>query len=141
MKLMESVSRAFILKTDTAVQWLRTELQAARVRIPLTDSCLLELVREADAATLRDVSEARQPYVNRLRQQLVAQADFIRCWTGSDERLVGEDEQSVQAAVRIARKYALPRRWKLSEPTVVEYRRTRPSYWHWTDEMDSDAVA
>jgi hypothetical protein len=50
------------------------------------------------------------------------------------------DEETLQALVRIARKYALPRRWKLSEPVVVEYRRTRPSDWHWTDDLDSDAV-
>jgi hypothetical protein len=28
----------------------------------------------------------------------------------------------------------------LSEPVVVEYRRMRPSYWQWTDDIDTGAV-
>jgi len=52
-----------------------------------------------------------------------------------------QDEETLQELVRIARAYALPRRWKLSDPVVVEYRRKRPSYLQWTDELDSDVVA
>jgi hypothetical protein len=75
-----------------------------------------------------------------LHRQLAVRARFVQRWTGSDETIAEQDEKSVQALVRIARKYALPRRWKLSEPVVVEYRRTRPSYWHWAGEVDTAAL-
>ena len=67
-------------------------------------------------------------------------ANFIQRWTGSDEKMTLQDEETLQELVRIARKYALPRRWKLSDPVVVEYRRKRPSYFQWTDDIDSDAM-
>jgi hypothetical protein len=138
MKGLDSIVRMFILGQGTGVRWLREELNSLQVSIPLTDGCLGELVRQADEAVKR--SGKGGTYVERLRQELAFRASFVQRWTGSDEKLSLQDEESLQALVRIARKYALPRRWKLSEPVVVEYRRTRPSYWQWTNDMDSDAV-
>jgi len=138
MKGLDSIVRMFILGQGTGVRWLREELNSLQVSIPLTDGCLDELVREADQAAKRAGREGT--YVERLRRELAFRASFVQRWTGSDEKLWLQDEESLQALVRIARKYALPRRWKLSEPVVVEYRRLRPSYWQWTNDMDSDAV-
>jgi hypothetical protein len=140
MKGLDSIVRLVLLAQGTGLRWLREELDAAHVSIPLTDGCLSELVRDADDAARRAGSDKERSYVEQLRKELVVRASFIQRWTGSDENMTLQDEESLQALVRIARKYALPRRWKLSEPVVVEYRRTRPSDWHWTDDIDSDAV-
>ncbi len=140
MKGLDSIVRLFVLALGLGLRWLRDELRAAQVNIRLTDGCLAELLRDADSAVVRAGANGEQSYVERLRKELAARANFIQLWTGSDEKLSLRDEESLQALVRIARKYALPRRWKLSEPVVVEYRRTRPSYLQWTNDIDSDAV-
>jgi hypothetical protein len=140
MKGLDSIVRLALLAQGTGLRWLREELDVAHVSIPLTESCLSELVRDADEAVRRSGSVKEQSYVEQLRKELALRARFIQRWTGSDENMTLQDEESLQTLVRIARKYALPRRWKLSEPVVVEYRRTRPSDWHWTDDLESDAV-
>lgn len=139
MKGLDTIVRLVVLALGSGIRWLREELNAAHVSIPLTDGCLSEFVRDADDA-VRRADSGKERYVEQLRGQLAVRAHFIQCWTGSDEKLALRDEESLQALVRIARKYALPRRWKLSEPVVVEYRRTRPSDWHWTDDIQADAV-
>ena len=138
MKGLDSMVRLAVRAQGTGLRWLREELGAANVRIRLTDGCLEELVRHADAAAARS---SEGSYVERFRQELALRANFIQRWTGSDEKMTLQDEETLQELVRIARKYALPRRWKLSDPVVVEYRRKRPSYLQWTDELDSDVVA
>jgi hypothetical protein len=140
MKGLDSIVRLFVLALGIGLRWLREELQAAQVSIRLTDSCLVELLHHADAAVTRAGTNTEQSYVERLRKELATRAKFIQLWTGSDEKVALRDEESLQALVRIARKYALPRRWKLSDPVVVEYRRTRPSYLQWTNDLESDAV-
>ena len=140
MKGLDSIIRWIVLALGTGLRWLREELDALHVDIPLTDGCLSELVRDADKAARRAGTNKGQSYVERLRRELAMRASFIQRWTGSDENLSLQDEESLQALVRIARRYALPRRWKLSDPVVVEYRRTRPSYWQWTDDIDTGAV-
>ena len=140
MKGLDSIIRWIVLALGTGLRWLREELDAERVNIPLTDGCLNELVLSADETARYAGTNTGQTYVQRLRQELALRASFIQRWTGSDENLSVRDEESLQELVRIARKYALPRRWKLSEPVVVEYRRTRPSDLHWTDDIDAEAV-
>ncbi|MFL6602394.1 MAG: hypothetical protein ACJ8R9_13805 [Steroidobacteraceae bacterium] len=140
MQGLDSIIRWVVLALGTGLRWLREELDTLHVNIPLTDSCLTELLRDADQAARRTGTNKGQSYVERLRRELALRASFIQRWTGSDENLSLRDEESLQALVRIARKYALPRRWKLSEPVVVEYRRMRPSDWHWTDDIDTGAV-
>ena len=66
-------------------------------------------------------------YVALLREQLIVQANLVRRWTATDEK-VAADDPVAQAFVRIARKYALPRPWKLSDPVAVEVARRRPSW-------------
>jgi hypothetical protein len=140
MKGLDSIVRWVVLTLGTGLRWLREELNTVHVSIPLTDGCLNELVRDADEVARRAGTNKGQSYVERFRHEIALRASFIQRWTGSDEKLSLRDEESLQALVRIARKYALPRRWKLSEPVVVEYRRTRPSYWQWTDDIDNTGV-
>jgi hypothetical protein len=140
MKLLDSIVRSFVLALGLGLRWLREELQALQVDIRLTDGCLAELVHDADTAVTRSGTNSERPYVERLRKELALRAGFIQRWTGSDEKLSAREGESLQGLVRIARKYALPRRWKLSDPVVVEYRRMVPSYLQWTNDIDSDAV-
>ena len=139
MKGLDSIVRLILRAQGTGLRWLREELDSANVRIRLTDGCLEELVRNADQAVIRSGSHPGQSYVERFRKELATRANFIQRWTGSDEKMTLQDEETLQELVRIARAYALPRRWKLSEPVVTEYRRLRPSYWQWTDDIDEGA--
>ena len=140
MKGLDSIVRVFVLVLGIGLRWLRKELDARGVHIRLTDSCLTELVHDADKAVARSGTNTEQTYVERLRKELAARAGFVQRWTGSDEKLSAKDAESLQSLVRIAHKYALPRRWKLSEPVVVEYRRMVPSYLQWTNDLDSEGV-
>ena len=140
MKGLDSIVRMYILGQGTGVRWLRQELRTRQVSIPLTDGCLSEFVRKADETLKRSGSDPELSYVERLHAELAKQADFVKRWTGSDEKMPVEDRESLQELVRIAHKYALPRRWKLSEPVAVEYRRLRPSYLQWTRDLESDGV-
>jgi hypothetical protein len=140
MKASDYVVRVFVLVLGGGLRQLREELRAAKVSIRLTDGCLAELLSDADRAVLRSGRESEKRYVEKLRQELAVRASFIQRWTGSDEKLSPRDAESLQELVRIAHKYALPRRWKLSEPAVREYRRTVPSYLQWTNDIESDAL-
>jgi len=138
MKLLESGIRVFTLAQGTGVRWLREELGALRVKTPLTDGCLEELVREADSAAWQatGVAEGATSYLTTLREQLRNQATLVQCWTGTDDKLPSDDARA-QAFVRIARKYALPRPWKLSDPVAVESRRLRPANWKWATAIEA----
>jgi len=137
MKLIDSVTRAMIRAQGSGPRWLRQELDSLGVTIPLTEGCLAEFAREADEVAGQGAA-GDGAYVERLREQIADSARFIQRWTGSDEDILAEESE--EAHVRIARQYALPRLWKLPEPVVVEYPRTRPSYLHWTDDLESDAA-
>jgi hypothetical protein len=141
MKGFDSMVRLLLQVQGTGLRWLREELEAANVRIRLTDGCIEELVVNADQSARRSGTAQGPSYVERFRRELALRANFIQRWTGSDEKMTLQDEETLQELVRIARAYALPRRWKLSDPVVVEYRRKRPSYLQWTEELDSDVVA
>ncbi|HEY1892196.1 MAG TPA: hypothetical protein VGG63_17505 [Steroidobacteraceae bacterium] len=128
MTWLNSGIRVFLLAQGTAARWLREELNSLTVRIRLTDGCIDELAREADHAARRWGRAGNDAsYVGLLRQQLIVQANLVRRWTATDEK-VPADDPVAQAFVRIARKYALPRPWKLSDPVAVEVARRRPSW-------------
>ena len=130
MTWLNSGIRAFLLAQGTAARWLREELDALKVRILLTDGCIEELAREADqAARHARAAGDGASYVELLRAHLIVQADWVRRWTTTDEKPPGEDPVA-QAFVRIARKYALPRPWKLSDPVAVAVTRPVPA-WLW----------
>jgi hypothetical protein len=130
MTWLNSGIRAFLLAQGTAARWLRDELDVLRVRILLTDGCIEELAREADQAARRAAAAGdSSSYPELLRAHLIVQANWVRRWTTTDEKAPADDPVA-QAFVRIARKYALPRPWKLSDPVAVEV--TRPvAAWVW----------
>jgi hypothetical protein len=138
MKFLESGIRVFTLAQGTGVRWLREELSALSVKTPLTDGCLEEMLHDADIAAWQAVAAARgsSSYLTELRQQLHDQAAFLQRWTATDEK-IAEGDVRAQAFVRIARKYALPRPWKLSDPVAVESRRLRPSNWKWATAIEA----
>jgi hypothetical protein len=139
MTWLNSGIRAFLLAQGTAARWLREELHSLKVRIRLTDGCIEELAREADHAARRAVTGGDDAsYAALLRQQIIVQANWVRRWTATDEK-VPADDPVAQAFVRIARKYALPRPWKLSEPVAVEVARLRPS-WAWATGFSAQAA-
>jgi hypothetical protein len=138
MKLLDSGIRVFTLAQGTGVRWLKEELGSLNVKTPLVDGCLEELVRDADSAAWQAVSaeNGASSYLEALRQQLREQATFVRHWTGTDDK-ISPDNARAQAFVRIARKYALPRPWKLSDPVAVESRRLRPTNWKWATAIET----
>jgi hypothetical protein len=140
MRLLDTGIRAFTHAQGTGVRWLKEELSSLNVKTPLSDGSLEELARAADSAAwaVLDAS-AGASYLVELRQQLREQATLVQRWTGTDEKM-GE-QPSVQSFVRIARKYALPRPWKLSEPVAVESRRLRPVNWMKWATAEAQSVA
>jgi hypothetical protein len=124
MKLVDSTIRYAIPALGIATRWLKEELETRGVRTPLPEVCLKELVMDAKLDACG--GEATGPYAAFLRAQLAARAEFLRRWTLSDERIEPGDER----LVRIARKFALPRPWKLSEPVASECRRRVPTYFN-----------
>jgi hypothetical protein len=142
MKLLDSGIRVFTLAQGTGVRWLKEALSSLNVKILLTEGCLEELVRDADGAAWLAVAATtgETSYLTHLREQLRVQATLVQRWTGSDEKLASDDE-TAQAFVRIARNYALPRPWKLSDPVAVESSRLRPSNWKWATAIDAQSVA
>jgi hypothetical protein len=137
MNPIDSSTRMLVMARGKALEWLRDELQALEVRIPLTEGCLRELVREADRGAVQTAAASTRSYVERLKQQLSRCALFVQRWTGSDEPIAPHAEEGLQSLVRIARSYSLPRPWKLTDPIVVEYRRMVPSYWKWASDMEA----
>jgi hypothetical protein len=142
MKLLDSGIRVFTLAQGMGVRWLKEELSTLNVKIPLSDGCLEELVRDADGAAWQPTAamSGTKSYLTELRQQLRLQATWVQRWTGTDEKIPAEDARA-QAFVRIARQYALPRPWKLSEPVAVESRRLRPPNWKWATSVEVRSVA
>jgi hypothetical protein len=137
MNLFESGIRAIVLSQGAATRWLRDELDARKVKIPLSDGCVEALVHEADRAAwhARAGRGPRRTYRTLLREQVMVQAALVQRWTCSDDKLDTGDEIG-QAFVRIARKYALPRPWKLSEPVAVTSRHLRPPAWRWATGLE-----
>jgi hypothetical protein len=134
MNLMESTIRFAFPALGVGVRWLKEELVARGVSVRITDACLRELVAEADAVVRRQSAEGRvaadEPYTTQLRKQLAAHAEFVRAWTQSDERIDADGRVDARL-VSIARKYALPRAWRLSEPVAAEARHPTPTYLYW----------
>jgi hypothetical protein len=138
MKLLDSGIRVFTQAQGTGVRWLKEELAALNVKTPLSDGCFDELVRHADGAAWRalDSANSSTSYLTELRHQLHLLATLVQRWTCTDEKMPGEDTSALEL-VRIARKYALPRPWKLSDPVAVESRRLRPSNWKWATAIEA----
>jgi hypothetical protein len=132
MTLLDYTMRCFVPSLGIGPRWLKEQLEAAGVKVRLSEGCVEELANDAEHAAWGAVTTARggaTTYLYRFREELAARAAFIRRWTASDDKF-DMTEESNQRLVRIARKYALPRPWKLSDPVASEWRRP-PLAWRW----------
>lgn len=122
-------------------RWLRERLAELDVRTHLGEGCLQELVNDADSAAWRRVAGTGcgLRYLDVLREEIIARAEFIHRWTASDDR-IDPSVEGFTALVRIARKYALPRPWKVPEPVAAQCSRRTPSYWHWASGAESEST-
>ena len=102
MKLLDSLVRK---ATFSPVHVLREELSLRGVTVPMTDTSLREFASEPGAA------------------------DFLEMWTLTDQSPAA-DENS-RRLLQLARKYALPRPWKLSVPVASAARHPTPTYLNW----------
>jgi len=132
MRLIDSTIRLCAPSLGVGRRWLREQLMQLGVKIHLSEGCLQDFAADADSASVRRVSAALegQSYLSCLREELATRAEFIRRWTSSDERIDADDER-FKILVRIARNYALPRPWKVSEPVATPCASRIPSYWKW----------
>ncbi len=129
MKLVDCTIRYALPALGIATRWLREELEARSVNIPVPEACLRELVTDADADA-RHAASPPTPYAACLRLQIAARAEFLRLWTQSDDRIDVNDPGN-ERLVRVARNFALPRPWRLSEPVASECQRRVPTYFNW----------
>ena len=119
MHLINSFPRFFFPTRRRGLRWLKEQLQVLGVTAPLSPGCLKEFV--ANAATAAVLARSLDAtYAVSLRQQLDARALFIHLWTTSDEKLA---RPQWSEWIDIARKYLLPRSWKIAQTTVTETRR------------------
>ncbi len=132
MNLVDSTIRYAIPALGIATRWLKEELVARGISIPLPEACLRDLVNDADLTARLEASrpDPASPYTACLRQQIAARAEFLRHWTQSDDRIDISDPHNERLVI-VARKFALPRPWRLSEPVAYESPRRQPTYFNW----------
>ena len=111
VKLRNSAIDYFVPKFTNATRMLKERLTAEGVSVWVSAGCLKEFAKIASVAAAR-TRQADEPYISCLRREIVTRARFIREWTCSDENF---DQAQWGELVAVARKYALPRPWRLSE--------------------------
>jgi hypothetical protein len=111
MKLLDSAIDFFVPKFTSATRMLKEQLSAEGVSVRVSAGCLAEFARIASAAAAL-TRQADEPYGACLRREIVTPCRFIREWTSSDKKF---DQTVWGEFVSIARKYALPRPWIVSE--------------------------
>lgn len=89
-----------------AERGLRRVLKAKGVSVLLSSGCIHAFATEARAEAIR------APSAQGLSDQIEVQASFIERWTASDQVFEG---LLTAESVRIARRYALPRGWRLPD--------------------------
>jgi hypothetical protein len=111
MKLLSSAIDYLAPKFTNATRMFKEQLAAEGVSVWVSSGCIEELARIASAAAAR-TRQADEPYKSCLRREIVTRARFIRQWTSSDESF---DQTQWGELISVARKYALPRSWRLIE--------------------------
>ena len=114
MKLLDSAIDSLVPKFTNSTRMLKEQLSAEGVSVWVSAGCLAEFARIASAAAVR-MRQADEPYRSCLRREIATHSRFIREWTSSDKKF---DQIQGGELVRIARKYALPRAWRLYEPVA-----------------------
>jgi hypothetical protein len=114
MKLLDSAIDSLVPKFTNSTRMLKDQLSAEGVSVWVSAGCLAEFARIASAAAAR-TRQADEPYRSCLRREIATHSRFIQDWTSSDKRF---DQFQCGELVSIARKYALPRAWRLYEPVA-----------------------
>ena len=94
----------------TSERGLRVALAARGVNVFLSRGCIRAFAMDARAAAMRE------PSARAMGDELEARASFIERWTGSNQVFEGP---VTAESVRIARRYALPRGWKVADSIVT----------------------
>lgn len=94
-----------IPKLAGGTRYLKEQLSAYSVRVPLSQECLKDFVLSATDAVVQTQTPA-ESYISCLCRHLDARARFILLWTTSDETF---DRSEWLTLVAIAQKHALPR--------------------------------
>jgi hypothetical protein len=116
MSLLDSTLGNFAQRLGMGTRRLRELLSAQGVSVPLSAGCLEHFARDAHEAVER-ARAPDEPYASCLQRQLEARVRFIQLWTETDEKF---DRAEWSTLVEIARRYALPRPWKLPEQAASE---------------------
>jgi len=111
MKLLDSAIDYLVPKFTNATRMLKEQLTAQGVSVWVSPGCLEEFAKIASLAAARR-RQPHEPYISCLRPEIVTHARFIREWTSSDKSF---DQTQWGELVSVARKYALPRPWRLFE--------------------------
>src|SRR5579872_1143641 len=111
MSLLDSATEHLEPKFTNATRMLKEQLTAQGVSVWVSPGCLGEFAKIASLAAARR-RQPGEPYISCLRPEIVTHARFIREWTTSDKRF---DQTQWGELVSVARRYALPRPWKLLE--------------------------
>jgi hypothetical protein len=111
MKLLNSAIDYFEPKFTNATRMLKEQLTAQGVSVWVSPGCLEEFAKLASLAAARR-RQPEEPYISCLRPEVVTHARFIREWTSSDKNF---DQTQWGELVSVARRYALPRPWKVFE--------------------------
>ena len=114
MKLLDSAIDALSSRFTDAARVLERQLVARDVRVWLSRGCLAEFAEVASAAAARS-RQTEESYASSLKREMATRAQFIQEWTGSDRRF---EPAQADDLVAIARKYALPRAWRIAEPAA-----------------------
>jgi hypothetical protein len=112
MKLLDSAIDAFSRRFTNAAHVLRQQLAAQGVSVWVSPGCLDEFAAVASSAAVR-TRQAGESYRSSLRREMQARSRFIQEWTGSDRKF---EPAQADELVAIARKYALPRLWTVTQP-------------------------
>ncbi len=107
---LDAAIHYLVPKFTNATSMLKEELTAEGVSVWLSSGCLAEFSSIAKVAAAR-TRQADEPYIPCLRREIVARAQFIRQWTNSDGDF---DLTESGELVSVARKYALPRPWRMA---------------------------
>lgn len=99
--------------------WLKDKVHELRITTPLAPGCLREFVESAAKAATAQRSKGER-YAASLRRQIDVRAQFLLLWTTTDDALT---DPQWNEFVDIARRYLLPRSWKIPETTATAPRR------------------
>lgn len=116
LKLLDSAIDHVVPKFTNPPRMLKEQLTAEAVSVWISAGCLAEFGKIATVAAAR-ARQADEPYTSCLQREIVTLARFIREWTHSDKFF---DQTQWGELVSVARKYALPRAWRLYETVASE---------------------